>query len=159
MTGIANRRSFDERLASEWERTKRQKAPFAVMMVDIDAFKRFNDTYGHQCGDDCLRKVALSLEQTAKQYGGTAARYGGEEFAVILPHTSPSEAAAAAEAVRANVERSPFRTIPPLLLVLLRSASEPPSPSHSQMKARSPFFPLPIRRFIGPSKTGATGRK
>ncbi|AGE22739.1 GGDEF domain-containing protein [Anoxybacillus geothermalis] len=105
MTGIANRRSFDERLASEWERTKRQKAPFAVMMVDIDAFKRFNDTYGHQCGDDCLRKVALSLEQTAKQYGGTAARYGGEEFAVILPHTSPSEAAAAAEAVRANVER------------------------------------------------------
>ncbi|MGP3562366.1 MULTISPECIES: diguanylate cyclase [Geobacillus] len=105
LTGIANRRSFDERLVHEWERAKRHKAPFAVMMVDIDAFKRFNDTYGHQCGDDCLRQIALSLKQTAEQYGGTAARYGGEEFAVILPRTSPSEAAAAAEAIRANVER------------------------------------------------------
>lgn len=104
LTGIANRRSFDELLAREWESAKQQNAPLALIMIDIDAFKRFNDTYGHQCGDDCLRKVALSLEQTAKQYGGAAARYGGEEFAVILPHASPSKAAAAAEAIRLNIE-------------------------------------------------------
>lgn len=85
LTGIYNRRSFDQKLAEECRRHRRYGAPLALAMIDVDHFKRFNDLYGHQEGDNCLRQVAATIQSCAKRPGEMAARYGGEEFAVIMP--------------------------------------------------------------------------
>ena len=87
LTGVANRRCFDERLDTEWRRAARSASPLALLMVDVDHFKRFNDRYGHQVGDECLRRVACALRGGLLRPGDMAARYGGEEFACILPGT------------------------------------------------------------------------
>jgi diguanylate cyclase (GGDEF)-like protein len=104
LTGLANRRHLDEALEQEWRRAGRDKAPLSLVMIDIDHFKRFNDTYGHQGGDACLRQVGHALTGSLKRAGDLAARYGGEEFAVVLPGTDMAGAAAFAESVRAQVE-------------------------------------------------------
>ena len=82
----------------------RQKMPLAVIMIDIDFFKKFNDGYGHQGGDDCLKEIAKTLEETVTRPGDFIARYGGEEFVVILPRTDSEGASVIAEQLRANVE-------------------------------------------------------
>ena len=87
LTGIANRRSFDQQLSDEWNRSLRESLSLSLLMIDIDHFKRYNDTYGHQGGDQCLRQIAGSLDQVACRPGDLVARYGGEEFAVILTST------------------------------------------------------------------------
>lgn len=87
LTGIANRRYFDDQLAHEWTRARRLNQPLAIAMIDVDWFKKYNDHYGHQGGDDCLRQVADVLSSTAKRDSDFVARYGGEEFAIILPMT------------------------------------------------------------------------
>ncbi|MBO9540501.1 GGDEF domain-containing protein [bacterium] len=104
LTGIPNRRIFDEVLVREWERCGRQATPLSLVMLDIDYFKVFNDTYGHQAGDDCLRQVAKALAGQVNRPGELVARYGGEEFSIILSDTDALGAEQIAERVRSQVE-------------------------------------------------------
>lgn len=104
LTGIANRRHLDQELLLESRRAQRENTSLSLIMIDIDYFKAFNDTYGHLKGDDCLKIVASSLKKTLKRPGDFAARYGGEEFVVVLPNTDEVGAAIIAEELRANIE-------------------------------------------------------
>ncbi|NET51640.1 MAG: diguanylate cyclase [Merismopedia sp. SIO2A8] len=99
LTGVANRRRFDEYLEDEWNRMVRERLPLSLILCDIDFFKRYNDTYGHQAGDDCLRRVADALRFCAKRSVDLVARYGGEEFAVILPNTNAAGASRVAKVI------------------------------------------------------------
>jgi diguanylate cyclase (GGDEF)-like protein len=87
LTGVANRRWFDERLQLEWLRCRRNRQPLALILIDLDHFKAYNDHYGHQAGDDCLRAVAQAMRARLGRPGDLLARYGGEEFVCLLPET------------------------------------------------------------------------
>ena len=103
LTQIANRRSLDRSLTIEWQRALRKREPIGFIMADIDHFKVFNDTYGHQAGDECLRVVASSLKDYACRPGDLAARYGGEEFALVLTDSSAEQAGIIAEQMRDKI--------------------------------------------------------
>lgn len=103
LTGLANRRRFDEVIWIEWRRAFRSRESLALIMADIDFFKDYNDRYGHQAGDDCLKKVGESLRSRVRRSGELVARYGGEEFVIILPATDFEKAMAVAEGIRAAV--------------------------------------------------------
>lgn len=100
LTGIGNRRAFDERLDLEWRRQQRRKRSLALLMCDVDQFKKYNDHYGHPAGDECLRQIGQALRTCFQRADEFPARYGGEEFAVILSGSDPAEAAERAEALR-----------------------------------------------------------
>ena len=104
LTGLANRRRFDEMLDREWRRTARESGEISLLLLDIDHFKLFNDFYGHQSGDECLKEVGHALAKIARRSGDVCARYGGEEFAVILPSIDAMRAMPIAELMRAAVE-------------------------------------------------------
>ncbi|HUP42604.1 MAG TPA: sensor domain-containing diguanylate cyclase [Thermoanaerobaculia bacterium] len=104
LTGVANRRHFDETLEVEWRRALRAEEPVALVLADIDCFKPFNDAYGHQRGDESLRRVAEVLGTGLQRVADLAARYGGEEFALLLPGLDEGEAAGLAERLRRQVE-------------------------------------------------------
>ncbi len=104
LTGIPNRRSFTETISREFNRCRRDKVPFSVIMCDIDNFKDYNDHYGHAMGDECLKKVAQRIAKTLNRPGDFCARYGGEEFVVILPNTAHKGALHVAEKIRINVQ-------------------------------------------------------
>ncbi|MBF0169551.1 MAG: diguanylate cyclase [Nitrospinae bacterium] len=107
LTGVANRRAYDEQMDEEWRRGIRHRTELCLLMIDIDHFKTFNDTFGHQEGDRCLRLVAQSIRSVVNRAGDLVARYGGEEFGVILPETSLAEGAAIAEKMREAVAHDP----------------------------------------------------
>ncbi len=104
LTGLANRRYFDERIQQEWFKSIRDKRPLSIIMVDIDFFKGYNDTYGHVEGDECLKKITKALEERVCHKAGIVARYGGEEFIVLLPNTEASGASEIAEGLRKSIK-------------------------------------------------------
>jgi len=106
LTGLPNRRNFDERIGIEWNRAAREKEPLSVLMIDADNFKGYNDKYGHMQGDVLLYTIAEIFTKTVKRAGDFVARWGGEEFAVLLPNTDRDGAATVAEQIRANIENA-----------------------------------------------------
>ena len=103
LTQIANRRCFDDRIRFEWERLSREQQPLSLLLFDVDYFKDYNDCYGHQVGDDCLKAIAQALEQTLCRPADLVARYGGEEFVAILPNTDLDGAIVVAEQIRSAI--------------------------------------------------------
>jgi diguanylate cyclase (GGDEF)-like protein len=103
LTGLKNRRRFDTAIDAEWRRAARQKTPLALLMIDADHFKSYNDTFGHQAGDEVLVGIAICISDAVRRAGDCAARYGGEEFAVLLPGLSSEEALRVAETIRLRV--------------------------------------------------------
>lgn len=104
LTGIYNRRHFDEMLLAEWKRSIRTQKPMSLLLIDVDCFKKLNDRYGHPEGDECLKKIAEQLLKILRRSSDTLARYGGEEFAAILPETNKESAQLIADAMRMSVE-------------------------------------------------------
>lgn len=104
LTGLANRRYFDEAIETELRRCAREGKPLSLFLCDIDLFKQYNDHYGHLAGDDCLRSIAAIMQRIFRRSGDTIARYGGEEFAIILPNTPFSMAAQLSETLRLQVQ-------------------------------------------------------
>ncbi len=135
LTQIANRRHFDHCLQIEWERARRHQQSLALILCDIDDFKRYNDTYGHLQGDDCLQQVAATLQKTLKRSTDLVARYGGEEFVLILPDTDLAGAIQMAEAIQAAIAAAaiPHRhsRVSPYLTLSLGLAHTVPSPTGS----------------------------
>lgn len=104
LTGLFNRRFYDQKILAEYRRSKRNLTPLSLIIIDIDHFKAVNDTYGHLAGDQCLVWLSMHLKQSLKRSSDMAFRYGGEEFCVILPDTDEKGAIALAEALRKNIE-------------------------------------------------------
>jgi diguanylate cyclase (GGDEF)-like protein len=133
LTGIANRRRFDAALRQEWRRSSRDETPLSLLFCDIDYFKRFNDTYGHQAGDACLVRVAQTLEDALNRPADLAARYGGEEFVALLVDTEREGARVLAERIRERVELLQVEhrgsTVAPYLTVSLGVATSLPRPA------------------------------
>jgi diguanylate cyclase (GGDEF)-like protein len=103
LTGLRNRRKFDDEIDTEWRRAARQRTPLALLMIDADHFKAFNDTHGHQAGDQVLIGIAICISDSIRRAGDCAARYGGEEFAVLLPGCDAADAFKIAETIRLKV--------------------------------------------------------
>ncbi|QPN65431.1 diguanylate cyclase domain-containing protein [Synechococcus sp. CBW1006] len=104
LTGLANRRAFDRLGEHEWNSCQRQSFPLALILLDVDHFKNYNDHYGHGAGDDCLIAIARSMASAVNRSSDLIARYGGEEFAIVLPETALAPACALAERIRHSVE-------------------------------------------------------
>lgn len=135
LTGIANRRYFDELLDKEWKRAAREKFSMSLIMLDIDFFKNYNDNYGHQAGDDCLRKLATAIRNSLHRPADFLARYGGEEFAVVLPETNEEGALKLGRTVQANIEKLKMKhsmsSVSPHVTASLGIATTVPEPSAS----------------------------
>jgi diguanylate cyclase (GGDEF)-like protein len=133
LTQIANRRRFDAVLRQEWRRAVRDETPISLLFCDIDYFKRFNDTYGHQAGDECLVRVAQAMEETLNRPADLVARYGGEEFIALLVDTDSEGARMLAERMRARIEELKVEnrdsSVGPLLTVSLGVATVIPNPT------------------------------
>ena len=142
LTGIPNRRRFDEALAQEWSRCQRSGLPLSLIVADVDQFKQYNDTLGHAAGDRVLQEVAAVLRQCARRPGDLAARYGGEEFVLLLPETGAQEAQMLAEELRAKLEARglthPASPVGASVTLSIGGASTTPM----QAEADPAFFPL-----------------
>ncbi|SDW52272.1 PAS domain S-box-containing protein/diguanylate cyclase (GGDEF) domain-containing protein [Marinococcus luteus] len=109
LTGLSNRRAFNDAFDRYWTEGMERQSPLAVMMIDLDEFKNFNDTYGHLEGDECLKQIAGAIHRVCMRSGGMASRFGGEEFALLLPKTNNKEAQVIAHAISEEVSRLNIR--------------------------------------------------
>ena len=133
LTGVANRRSFDHMLTEEWNRARRAGTSLAVVMLDVDYFKHFNDHFGHLAGDDCLRALAQALVKAGRRAGELVARYGGEEFVVLLSGMDMADALDAAQHMQREVWSLALphaETAPGIVTFSLSVASLVPSEQH-----------------------------
>jgi diguanylate cyclase (GGDEF)-like protein len=137
LTGLYNRRHFDATLEREWRRHQREGAPLALLMIDLDHFKGYNDHFGHQKGDDCLRQVAHALKAMLHRPGDMLARFGGEEFVALLPNTPPAGAQALAERMRQGVEELALEHAPEsaLAMVTISLGAASLAPARGQQSA------------------------
>ncbi len=135
LTGIPNRRRFDDCLGRSWRHAMRSGTPLSLIMADIDCFKAYNDTYGHMAGDECLRAVARTLTGAVKRPGDLAARFGGEEFVLVLEETTLGGALHIAESIRSAVEALGMEhkgsTASDVVTVTLGAATAVPHPGQS----------------------------
>ncbi|MBT0664107.1 PleD family two-component system response regulator [Geobacter pelophilus] len=133
LTGLHNRRGFDEFIDREWRRAIRNRSPMSIIMIDIDHFKDYNDAYGHLAGDDCLKRVAYLLEASLERPADFIARYGGEEFICVLPDTEMPGTLVLAEKLRLAIESAAiphqFSMVAPCVTISLGAISEIPSPA------------------------------
>ena len=138
LTGVANRRYFDQALNNEWNRLAREEKPLSLILCDIDYFKVYNDTYGHPEGDSCLKKVANILQRATKRAADLVARYGGEEFAVILPDTNHRGALFVAENIRQKLNKQkiphPASSVSPYLTISIGIATTIPTSGQTASK-------------------------
>lgn len=136
LTKIANRHTFDEAFAREWQRGKREKQDLSLIICDIDYFKLYNDTFGHYAGDNCLQKVAQAIVNTVKRPADLVARYGGEEFIVVLPQTPGNNALKVAEKIRLRIEKlalpHPRSLVSDRVSISLGVASIVPEPQYNK---------------------------
>lgn len=134
LTGVANRRQLNASLQQEWSRCQRYQHPLSLILIDVDHFKRYNDHYGHGCGDSCLRRVAKALLALCQRPGDLLARYGGEEFVALVPEASTEEARHTAELLRTAVESlaipHQYATAADIVTVSLGVASMIPDMEH-----------------------------
>jgi diguanylate cyclase (GGDEF)-like protein len=135
LTGVANRRKFDEDVQTDWRQCLRETAPLSLILIDIDYFKLYNDRYGHQAGDNCLKLVARALSETLRRPYDKLARYGGEEFACLLPKTKLAGASAMAERMQARVSELRVEhlgsDVDQVVTISLGVASMVPTPSET----------------------------
>lgn len=141
LTQTANRRYFDTYLEQEWQRLRRDKQPLSLILCDADYFKRYNDTYGHQMGDECLKQLATVFQQAAQRPADVVARYGGEEFAIILPYTDTQGAVAVAKHIGRLLEApaiphsaSPYGHVT-VSLGIATAIPHPMRPAHALIQA------------------------
>ena len=131
LTGVPNRRCFDGNFEQEWKRAYRNGGDLALILCDIDYFKQYNDTYGHQRGDQCLQRIAQTLKSSVKRPGDLVARYGGEEFAIILPHTNALQASIIANNIRDAIRELSLdhsgSLVSPLVTISMGIASTEPA--------------------------------
>jgi two-component system chemotaxis family response regulator WspR len=135
LTGLSNRRYFNEYIEAEWKRALRSKEPLSILMIDVDHFKLYNDSHGHLAGDEVLKKVAAAIKAACKRSTDLAARYGGEEFAAVLPETPAGDLPQLAENIRHAVEALHLAhaasSAGPVVTISLGGASVVPNPSQS----------------------------
>ncbi len=134
LTNIANRRNFDSTLAQEWNRALRAGRPLALIILDVDHFKHYNDHYGHVAGDDCLKALAQTLVKAERRAGRLVARYGGEEFVALMPETTQDEVMAAARHIQAKIWELALphaETEPGIVTVSLGAISVVPTMEHT----------------------------
>ena len=153
LTGLFNRRRFHDVLISEYERAKRYSTPFSLVMVDIDHFKRVNDTFGHSVGDRVLKEVSAILKRSIREID-TASRYGGEEFILILPNTMKGNALVVAERMRMSIEQHTFHEIDRSITVSIGISGMPDEKAESDEKlVRCADFALYRAKQLGRNRT------
>ena len=161
LTAVYNRRHFDERLAAEWGRAARSGAALSVLLLDVDFFKRYNDRYGHQAGDDCLRRLAACLKASLRRPADLVARYGGEEFVCLLPDTDLPGAMVVAQQLGAAVQALKIEhadsAVAPVVTVSLGVCSKPGgAPGHTVGSADALLHEADAQLYI--AKSGGRNR-